>query len=249
MQAISWLPNQVLKSYICSSLVTLYMSSLEPDGNKLSKSLQCFNCSLQTKAFHLKKKMLTYLFTVIQSTKQNYTKPWHYFCTCTSITYFKPYLLNQIVPSFLPNNLKRRTFFLYNYCLGLMFWGRWTYSTRWSQMKNKTVQLLKGLKKKRLKNQWCTGMVITNRRKCTTDHLTDSPIRWTRSPIVCYLMIKVKCFLSNQLFNRQVIKNVLQRKTCHAKISKSGSFFDKLLYFDPKKIFHNTSLTNTTNAY
>jgi len=29
---------------------------------------------------------------------------------------------------------------------------------------------------------------------------------------------KNKCFLSNQFFNRQVIRNVLQGKTCHAKM-------------------------------
>jgi phosphatidate phosphatase APP1 len=59
---------------------------------------------------------------------------------------------------------------------------------------------------------------------------------------------KNKC-LSNQFFNEQVIRNVLQGKTCHTKMQKSGYFFDKLLYFDPKKIFHNTSVTKITNAY
>jgi len=95
--------------------------------------------------------MLTYLFTVIQSTKQNYT-------TLNRDTAFihahQPHISNNTYstrsfPVFFPNNLKRKTFFLYNYCLDLKFRRRWTFSTRWSQMKNKTVKLFEGLKKKK----------------------------------------------------------------------------------------------------
>jgi len=128
--------------------------------------------------------MLTYLFTVIQSTKQIYTTLNH---DTTFIHAHQPHISNHTYwtrsfPGFFPNNLKRRTFFLYNYCLN--------FANKVNKIANSVLS-----------------------------HDNNN------------------CFLSNQFFNGQVIRNVLQGKNCHAKIKKTSFFWINFCTYIPRKYF------------
>jgi hypothetical protein len=74
------------------------------------------------------------------------------------------------------------------------------------------------------------------------------PMLW-RLPCCYTNASKLQCFLRKMFFNRPVIKNPNKGENLQGEGKNEVTFLGPLLYFDPKQLFNNVSVTNITNVY